>query len=116
MNKQNVKSLSKGVAIAIATAGLLSGCQSSPTASEAASAKQAQASTDLVHCYGVNTCNGHNDCKTAANACAGQGSCKGQGFVAMLDISKQAAVFVFGPLSKPEVTGEAFGPSNGFIF
>ena len=39
--------------------------------------------SDLVHCYGVNACGGHNDCKTANNACAGKGSCKGTGFVAM---------------------------------
>ena len=37
---------------------------------------------DLVHCYGVNVCKGHNDCKTAENACAGHASCKGHGFVA----------------------------------
>lgn len=36
---------------------------------------------DLIHCYGVNVCNGHNDCKTSQNACAGQASCKGNGFV-----------------------------------
>ena len=78
MKKQNVKSVTKGVAIAIAAAGLLSGCQSNPTSS----AKQA-ASIDLVHCYGVNACKGHNDCKTASNACAGHASCKGHGFVAM---------------------------------
>jgi hypothetical protein len=77
MKKQNVKSVSKGVAIAIAAAGLLSGCQSL-----SASSPQ-QASTDLVHCYGVNACKGHNDCKTASNACAGHASCKGHGFVAM---------------------------------
>lgn len=41
------------------------------------------ASSDLIHCYGVNTCGGHNDCKTDANACAGQAECKGHGFVAM---------------------------------
>jgi uncharacterized membrane protein len=40
------------------------------------------AKADLVHCYGVNTCKGHNDCKTAENACAGQAQCKGHGFVA----------------------------------
>jgi uncharacterized membrane protein len=38
---------------------------------------------DLVHCYGVSQCGGHNDCKTADNACAGKASCKGKGFVAM---------------------------------
>lgn len=40
------------------------------------------ASADLVHCYGINQCKGHNDCKTAENACAGQAECKGHGFVA----------------------------------
>jgi uncharacterized membrane protein len=39
------------------------------------------ASADLSHCYGVNVCGGHNDCKTAGNACKGQAACKGQGFV-----------------------------------
>ncbi len=38
---------------------------------------------DLIKCYGVNMCNGQNDCKSADHACAGQGSCKGQGFVFM---------------------------------
>lgn len=40
----------------------------------------------------------------------------GQGFVALLDLSKQAAGFVFGPLSDPERTAEAFGAGGGFIF
>lgn len=37
--------------------------------------------SDLIHCYGVNVCGGHNDCKTADNSCAGKASCKGTGFV-----------------------------------
>ena len=36
-----------------------------------------------VKCAGINSCKGHNDCKTAANACKGQGSCKGKGFIAL---------------------------------
>jgi hypothetical protein len=44
--------------------------------------KGSVASADLVHCYGVNVCKGHNDCKTADNACGGHASCKGTGFVA----------------------------------
>lgn len=40
------------------------------------------AKADLIHCYGVNACKGHNDCKSANNACAGKSSCKGMGFVA----------------------------------
>ena len=36
---------------------------------------------ELEHCYDVNVCKGHNDCKTAENACKGQAVCKGHGFV-----------------------------------
>ena len=38
---------------------------------------------DTVHCYGVNTCKGTSDCKTAKNECKGQNDCKGQGFKAL---------------------------------
>ena len=38
---------------------------------------------ELSHCYNVNICKGHNDCKTAENACAGHAVCKGHGFVAI---------------------------------
>jgi hypothetical protein len=63
----------------MAAAGLVAcGTQSSNQ-----SAAVPATTTDLVHCYGVNVCKGHNDCKTATNACAGQASCKGEGFVAM---------------------------------
>ena len=65
-----------GVAIAMAAAGLLA-------ASAGTQAAGSGSSTDMAHCYNVNACNGHNDCKTADNSCAGQASCKGQGFVAM---------------------------------
>ena len=33
-----------------------------------------------IHCYGVNTCKGTSDCKTATHDCKGQNDCKGQGF------------------------------------
>jgi hypothetical protein len=36
-----------------------------------------------VHCYGVNSCKGTSDCKTAKNECKGQNSCKGHGFKEM---------------------------------
>ena len=64
-----------GIALAIAAAGLMSGCATTTTSSAN--------TTDLVHCYGVNKCGGHNDCGTAENSCAGKASCKGHGFVAM---------------------------------
>jgi uncharacterized membrane protein len=52
-----------------------------------------------VHCFGVNKCKGHNDCKTATNACKGQASCKGQGFVSM---SKHACEEIGGSVDKPQ--------------
>lgn len=64
-----------GAALAIAAASLV-GCAGYGTG------KSASSSND-VHCYGVNKCKGHNDCKTASNACKGHASCKGHGFISM---------------------------------
>ncbi len=50
-----------------------------------------------VHCYGVNKCKGHNDCKTADNACKGKAACKGQGFISM---SKHACEEIGGKVGK----------------
>lgn len=79
--KNNVLPKVTGVALALAAAGMM-GC-SNPQPVGASSAGQGSASTDLIHCYGVNQCKGHNDCKTAENACAGHAECKGHGFVGM---------------------------------
>ena len=38
---------------------------------------------DKVHCYGVNSCKGNTDCKSAANECTGKNSCKTKGFKAV---------------------------------
>lgn len=71
---------STGIALAMAAAGLLStGASFNANADLGDSGK----TVDLVHCYSVNQCKGHNDCGTSENACAGQGACKGHGFVAM---------------------------------
>ena len=64
-----------GVAMAIAAAGMFTA-----TAPVFAAEGTAEGS---VHCYGVNSCKGHNDCKTADNACKGHGSCKGMGYLNM---------------------------------
>jgi len=80
MKNNNLKTTTKGIALAIAAAGVLAGCQYNSAKTTTASAGS---STDLVHCSGVNKCGGHNDCKTASNACKGHASCKGQGFIAM---------------------------------
>ncbi len=74
MKKHTLPKLS-GIALAIAAAGFVA---TSPTVMAATSG-----STDLVHCYGVNKCGGHNDCKSEGNACAGKASCNGTGFVGM---------------------------------
>ncbi|MGI9295738.1 MAG: BufA2 family periplasmic bufferin-type metallophore [Pseudomonadales bacterium] len=71
-----------GVSLALAAAGLV-GCSTIENEAPATAAATVAGSTDLVHCYGVNQCNGHNDCKTAGNSCKGQAACNGQGFVAM---------------------------------
>jgi hypothetical protein len=77
MNK-NAQSTLTGAALAMAMASM----SGYATAGETATAPAA-GSADLVHCYGVNACKGHNDCKTADNACGGQASCKGKGFVSL---------------------------------
>lgn len=72
------KKVITGASLALAAASMVTyAAQSSEQHSEASG------STDLVHCYNVNVCGGHNDCKTASNGCAGHASCKGTGFVAM---------------------------------
>ena len=75
-----------GIAMAVAAAGMLTTAAPSFAACSSASAPN-------VHCYGVNKCKGHNDCKTADNACKGHGSCKGKGFVA---VSKKACAHLGG--------------------
>ena len=81
MQSKKIQKLS-GVAMAMAAATLLAGCNGNSTNSNS-SMPSATAKADLAHCYGVNVCGGHNDCKGADNACAGKASCKGQGFVAV---------------------------------
>ena len=74
MNKTNIAKRT-GIALAVAAAGAMS--------TYAVNAAPAAGQTDLAHCYNVNACKGHNDCKTAENACKGHAVCKGHGFVAM---------------------------------
>ena len=67
---------STGTALAIAAASLV-GCASYTATGDSVNA------TNDVHCFGVNKCKGHNDCKTSSNACKGHASCKGKGFISM---------------------------------
>ena len=70
----NTLPLLSGASLALLAAGLAGHAD----VAQAAKSKK----VELVHCSGVNSCKGQNDCKTASNACASHGSCKGQGFVA----------------------------------
>jgi len=38
---------------------------------------------DKVHCYGVHSCKGNSDCKTAEHSCKGHNKCGTHGFKAM---------------------------------
>ena len=67
------KTTAAGAAIAFAAVSLFSALSSTIVVAEEAQ----------VHCYGVTSCKGQNDCKTAENSCKGQASCKGHGFKAM---------------------------------
>ncbi|MET1076994.1 MAG: hypothetical protein ABWY06_03130 [Pseudomonas sp.] len=69
----SIKTATSGAALAFAAAALFAGV-SAPVAAEEAS---------TVHCYGVTSCKGQNDCKTAENSCKGQAACKGHGFKSM---------------------------------
>ncbi len=63
----------KNTALALAAAGLFN--------LAVATGVQAETAADAkVQCYGVTSCAGQNDCKTAENSCKGQASCKGHGF------------------------------------
>ncbi len=70
-----------GAALALAAAGLFASLPAQVVAAEEAQ----------VHCYGVTSCKGQNDCKTAENACKGQAVCAGHGFKAMTQAECDAA-------------------------
>ncbi len=76
-----IKTPAAGAAIAFAAASLFAGMTASVASAEEAT----------VHCYGVTSCKGQNDCKTAENACKGQAVCKGHGFKVMTKAECSAA-------------------------
>ena len=54
--------------------------------------------SDMVHCYGVNTCQGTADCATTTHECRGHNSCRGQGFKAMTALACLTAGGTIGDL------------------
>ena len=71
-----------GASITVAAAALaLSGAAFAgdmPAGSKGASV----GASDMVHCYGINSCKGSSDCATTEHSCKGQNACKGHGFKA----------------------------------
>lgn len=76
-----------GFSAAASAAIIAAATASAPTAAFA----QGGASAKLVHCYGINTCKGTSDCKTAKNECKGQNACKGHGFKTLTTKACKAA-------------------------
>ena len=72
-----------GVSLAATAALFAMSAMASAATPPAGSTGAAVGSEDTVHCYGVNSCKGTADCKTASHECKGMNSCKGQGFKAM---------------------------------
>lgn len=70
----NTKKKIVGSALAVAAAVAFS---TMPIISSAAS------SSKQVYCYGVNSCKGKGECKTATSSCKGENSCKGKGAIKM---------------------------------
>ena len=80
MNKLTTK---EGAASLAAAAALFALSASAFAANApAGSSGLAVAASDKVHCYGVHSCKGNGDCKTAENSCKGQNACKGHSFKA----------------------------------
>lgn len=74
-----------GVSIATSAALIAISAAAVPTAAVA------KGGAGQVHCYGINTCKGTSDCKTAHNDCKGQNDCKGHGFKVMTAKACKAA-------------------------
>ena len=74
---------SKGAKIASVAAFMALSMSAMAADSPVGSSGAAVGAGDKVHCYGVHSCKGNGDCKTAENACKGQNGCKGHGFKGM---------------------------------
>ena len=72
---------SKGAILASAAAAMVLSMSAAIAAdSPKGSMGAAVGASDKVHCYGVHSCKGNSDCKTAEHSCKGQNSCKGHGY------------------------------------
>ena len=68
---------------ATAALAVVMGSTAYAAANPAGSSGAAVSAGDKVHCYGVHSCKGNSDCKTAEHACKGHNKCKTHGFKGM---------------------------------
>jgi len=86
MNKVN------GLALAAATAALLTGCNTMAEKMDSAEMKMKAAASDAKgKCVGGNSCKGTSLCATATSSCQGHNACKGQGFIMATKADCEAA-------------------------
>ena len=71
---------SKGAALASVAAGMALAFTAVAASNPAGSVGAAVGASDKVHCYGVHSCKGSSDCKTAEHSCKGKNACGGHGF------------------------------------
>ncbi len=71
---------SKGAALASVAAFMALSMSAVAATSPAGSFGAAVGASDKVHCYGVMSCKGNSDCKTAEHSCKGTNKCKTHGF------------------------------------
>ncbi|HQS99135.1 MAG: hypothetical protein B7Y26_11790 [Hydrogenophilales bacterium 16-64-46] len=75
--------LSKGASLASVAALMAFSMAANAASNPAGSSGAAVAAGDKVHCYGLHSCKGNSDCKTAEHSCKGQNACGGHGFKGM---------------------------------
>lgn len=74
---------SKGSALASVAAGMALAFSAVAAENPKGSSGAAVGASDKVHCYGVHSCKGNSDCKTAEHSCKGKNACGGHGFKGM---------------------------------
>lgn len=70
----------RNISLAAAAAALAVSSIAFAAENPAGSVGKAINAGDKVHCYGVHSCKGNSDCKTAEHSCKGQNVCKTHGF------------------------------------
>lgn len=97
-----MNTIKTGVSLATAAAMYALATAASAAPAPAGSSGLALGAADTVHCYGVNSCKGTADCKTASNECKGQNECKGHGFKAAAANECLSGGGVIGDLKAPK--------------